>query len=174
MAINIYNIRLHLPMRHVQLKASETRKAFQGLIHGLPCRRLRFTNSSDSFTNLEFRIYEIYYDFLLNWQTEKNKLFWSNKKFVFFFNCTNWEKLVKQIGENIWWIRYLLSTRRRKISLDSCVFWGSDHYYYVFQSLLHKVLAPVCRWRAMGRGGDLGRAGVHLFQIAKTAENKFN
>ena len=62
-------------MRHVQLKASETRKAFQGLIHGLPCRRLRFTNSSDSFTNLEFRIYEIYYDFLLNWQIEKNKLF---------------------------------------------------------------------------------------------------
>ena len=27
-------------------------------------------------------------------------------KFVFFFNFSNWEKFVKQIGEIIWWIHY--------------------------------------------------------------------
>ena len=32
-------------------------------------------------------------------KTEKN-LFWTNKKFVFFFNCSNWEKFVEEIGEN--------------------------------------------------------------------------
>ena len=31
-------------------------------------------------------------------------------KFVFFFNCSNlWKKVVKQIGENIWWIRCMLN-----------------------------------------------------------------
>ena len=53
----------------------------------------------------------IYYDFFFNWQTEKKHLFWTNKKFVFFFNSSSWEKIcgkkfVKQIGEIIWWIRY--------------------------------------------------------------------
>ena len=36
---------------------------------------------------------------------------WTNEEIVFFFNCSNREKfvekIVKQIGENIWWIRYL-------------------------------------------------------------------
>ena len=36
----------------------------------------------------------------------KKNTFWTIKKFVFFFNSTNWENFVKQIGENIWWIRY--------------------------------------------------------------------
>ena len=40
----------------------------------------------------------------------KKSLFWTNEKFVFSFNCPNWErfveKFVKQIGENIWWIPY--------------------------------------------------------------------
>ena len=62
------------------------------------------TNSSDSFTNLEFPIYNFFNEYLLsllwflfqlaNWG--KN-LFWTNKKFVFFLNCSNWEKFVKQI-----------------------------------------------------------------------------
>ena len=69
-------------------------------------------NSSDSFTNLEYRIYDFFNKKLLwfifqlaNWE---KKLLWTDKKF--FFNGSNWEKIVekfvKQIGENIWWIRY--------------------------------------------------------------------
>ena len=52
----------------------------------------------------EFRIYDflanIYYDFFLNWQNEKNKMFWTNKKFVFLFNWSNWQKFEEKIGEN--------------------------------------------------------------------------
>ena len=57
------------------------------------CTCNKFTNSLDSFTDLEFRIYvfltNIYDDFFFNWQTVK-KLFWTNKKFLslvfFLFN----------------------------------------------------------------------------------------
>ena len=38
----------------------------------------------------------------------KRNLFWTNKKFLFFFNCSNWEIFVEKIGESIWWIRYLI------------------------------------------------------------------
>ena len=63
------------------------------------------TNSSDVFTNLEIRIYElnICYDFFFNLQTEKKILFWTNQNFVFFFNCSSWEKFVEKIGEADWW-----------------------------------------------------------------------
>ena len=33
----------------------------------------------------------------------RKRLFWTNNKFVFFFNCTNWEKFVDKIGETNWW-----------------------------------------------------------------------
>ena len=31
------------------------------------------------------------------------KPFWTNKKFVFFFNCSNWEKFVKKFRDTNWW-----------------------------------------------------------------------
>ena len=43
------------------------------------------------------RIFVMIYFF--NWQTETKSLFWTDKKFVFFFNCSNWEKLVKASDE---------------------------------------------------------------------------
>jgi len=47
----------------------------------------------------------ICYNFFFNWRTEKKKLFWTNKKFVFFSTAqtekNSWTKLGKQIGENI-------------------------------------------------------------------------
>ena len=67
------------------------------------------TNSSDGFTNLKFQTPHFFNDYLswflfphANW--EKKNWFWTNKKCVYFFNCSKWEKFVKQIGENIWWI----------------------------------------------------------------------
>ena len=57
-----------------------------------------------SFTNLEFRTHKfslnICYDFFFQLAKWK-KLFWTYKNFVFFFNCSNGEKLANQIGENI-------------------------------------------------------------------------
>ena len=50
--------------------------------------------------NLRTFLTNIYYDFFFNWQTETKHLFWTNKKFVFFFkrrkNCgkKSWNKLV--------------------------------------------------------------------------------
>ena len=59
--------------------------------------------------NLRIFIMNFCYQFFFIWQTEKKELFWADKKFVFFFIGSNWEKfvekLVEQIGENIWWIR---------------------------------------------------------------------
>ena len=52
--------------------------------------------SNSESTNL---LTNICYDFLLKWQTEKKLCFWTNKKFVFFFKCSNWEK----IRETNWW-----------------------------------------------------------------------
>ena len=56
-----------------------------------------------------FFLTDICYDFLFFsciWQTEKKNMFRTNKKSGFFFNCSNWEKLVEkllnQIGENVW------------------------------------------------------------------------
>ena len=37
-----------------------------------------------------------FYDLLFNWQ----KMFWTNKKFVFFINCSNWEKFVDKNSLN--------------------------------------------------------------------------
>ena len=66
----------------------------------------------------------ICYDFFLNWQTEK-KLFWTNKKFVFFFNyvLTQTEKnFVDRIGESNWGRRLmnsLLDKRKNNYILTS-------------------------------------------------------
>ena len=51
--------------------------------------------------------YNSWHVFFFNWQTVK-KLFWSDKKFVFFFNCSNWEKFVDKISETNWG-KYLLN-----------------------------------------------------------------
>ena len=65
-------------------------------------------NSSDSFPNFEFRIYKFLKPILspffqlANWE---KKTVLDNKKFVFFFKFSNWEK----IGEIIWWNRYFSS-----------------------------------------------------------------
>ena len=58
--------------------------------------------------NLRKFLTNICYDFqLANW--DKKILFWTNKKFVFFFNCSNWEKFVEKIGETNWWT-YLMNS----------------------------------------------------------------
>ena len=36
--------------------------------------------------------------FFVGPKSRKN-LFWTNKKFVFFFNCPNWEKFMEKLGE---------------------------------------------------------------------------
>ena len=35
-----------------------------------------------------------------SYSTENKKLFWTNKKFVFVFDCSNWEKFEEKIWEN--------------------------------------------------------------------------
>ena len=57
--------------------------------------------------NLRKNLNECLLWFLFNWQTEKKLLFGTSKKFLFFFNFSNWDKFVDKIGENIRWIRYL-------------------------------------------------------------------
>ena len=89
------------------------------IYHSLQKKRERaeVTNSSDVFTNLEFRIYEFFLPTFImisisTGKLRKKNMVWTNKKFFFFFNGSNWEKFVEkfveQIGENIWWNRYFL------------------------------------------------------------------
>ena len=52
--------------------------------------------SLDSFTNLEFRIYEFFNEYLYSTANRKNAV-WDQKKIVSFFNC---EEFMTQIGGN--------------------------------------------------------------------------
>ena len=63
------------------------------------------TDSSYSFTNIEFRIYDFFNQYLLWFLFWEKNLFCTKKNFVFLSNCSNWENFMKQIGGNIWWIR---------------------------------------------------------------------
>ena len=54
----------------------------------------RLMNSTDSFTNLEFLT-----NICIFFANEKTKLFWTNKEFILFFNCSKWEK---NRGQNRW------------------------------------------------------------------------
>ena len=60
---------------------------------------------------------------LANWD-----FFLTNKKFVFFFNCSNWERFVDKIGETNWW-KHLMNSlcmydvwRMRTHWIKSCIF----------------------------------------------------
>ena len=44
----------------------------------------------------------------------KKNLFWTNKKFVFFFNYWNWEKFVENIGETNWW-KHLMNSLQKNL-----------------------------------------------------------
>ena len=61
------------------------------------------TNLSDSLTNFKFWINDFSYNFFFNWQTETKQPVLNNNKFIFFFNCSNWEKFMEKIHETNWW-----------------------------------------------------------------------
>ena len=95
-------------------------------------------NSSNGLTNLGFEsiifsrnTYLLW--FFFNWQAEKTNQFWP-KKFVFFCNCSNWEKLVKQIGENISWIHNFYYKKKKKLKNFMKMLWlikkKSSHVIY--------------------------------------------
>ena len=48
-----------------------------------------YQTTKQRIPNLRICLTNIYYDFFFNWQTEKKQLFRTNKKFVFFFDCSN-------------------------------------------------------------------------------------
>ena len=82
-----------------------------------------------SICDLRFTIYEsrfllknIYYDFCFNWQTEEKILFWTRKKFVFYFNCSNWEKFVEKISETNLWKHLMSSLLRMENTSDTNAF----------------------------------------------------
>ena len=57
-----------------------------------------------------WREQDIDHDFICNRQSEKKHLFWSNRKFVFFFQLLNLRKIrEKKIGETNWWT-YLMNS----------------------------------------------------------------
>ena len=55
---------------------------------------------------------------MISFSTDKlrKKKFGTNKKFAFFFNCSNWEKFVDEVGETNWW----------KHPMNSLIEWVSE------------------------------------------------
>ena len=81
----------------------------------------KVTNSSNGFTNLEFQIYEIFsWIFVMIYSSTaklRKIMYFGPIRSLFSFSTEKnvWKKLVKQIGENIWWICY-------RIRLFLCIF----------------------------------------------------
>ena len=67
----------------------------------------KVTNSSNGFTNLEFRIYEFFSWMFVMISSSTGKLrknvVLTNKKLIFFFNYSNWVNFVEKISETNWW-----------------------------------------------------------------------
>ena len=98
-----------------------------------------------------FKSMNIYYDIFFNWQTEKKKLFWTNKKFVFFFLLLK----QKKIGENIQWIvigpvvhaAYKLFLERCNRSLIILRFYFLISIFQLGYHTLGSAYTPVAIWR---------------------------
>ena len=83
--------------------------------------------------NLRIFITNICYYFFFNWPADKKNPFRTNKKFVFFFNCSNWEKFNEKIRETNRWKQLMNSLDVLKMSLILCKKGEKNciHYWYV-------------------------------------------
>ena len=79
---------------------------------------------------------------LANWG---KKLFLTKKKFIFFFNCSNWENLVETIRETNWWQHLMKSTKSQSKKIDLGLL--SSAIEFSFRRILTAVVA--CFWTAI-------------------------
>ena len=97
------------------------------------------TNSSDSFTNLEFRIKEFVQRIFVMISFSTDKLRKKNSFGTIFFQLLHkLRELGKQIGANIWWIHYM----RRK-NLISKINWFFFRFVPIVYIWLKKLLQTV-------------------------------
>ena len=75
---------------------------------------------------------------LANWE---KKLFWTKKKFVFYFNCSSWKKIMEKISETNWWKHLMnsllvVSTAQTAFSDDLHILrvFVTDYFWKVRQS----------------------------------------
>ena len=89
------------------------------------------TNSSDSFTNLKFRIYKKNTNscYFLTVKLSKKPVLDQFKKFGLFFNCSSWEKFVEKISEINWW-KYLMNSLL-KWEFSICHTWKEESSSYM-------------------------------------------
>ena len=73
------------------------------------------------FPSLDIAIFVVLQlnDYFFNWQTEKEKLLWTNKKSVLFFNCSNWEKFVDKIREKDRW-KHMMNLLFMYLAMKMC------------------------------------------------------
>ena len=82
-------------------------------------RTILFVTSIHQTTNLVCPNFLSFSKLFIGPKLRKN-LSWTNKKFVFFFNCSSWENFVEKIGENkIHGLGGLLSRTRYSILIFS-------------------------------------------------------
>ena len=78
-----------------------------------------FWTNQNCFGHIEGQVIRIFYKIfiMISFSTGKLRkpLFLANKKFVFFFNCSNWEKFEGKIGENKIWRSMFWSHELAKI-----------------------------------------------------------
>ena len=95
---------------------------------------------------------------LVNW--EKKTVFMTNKKFVSFFNGSNWEKFVEKIRETNWWKHLMNSLQNRKFTFYILIQYVSNYkidkliqqlnmnlHEFVYQFVLHAYVSGVLAWR---------------------------
>ena len=69
----------------------------------------------------------------------RKKMFWTNQKFVFFFNYSNWEKFVDKIGESNWWKYRMNSIQiflKRSVRLWYGILFSSKLSHWFFASFV--------------------------------------
>ena len=71
--------------------------------------------SSDNFTDLKFRIYKFF---------KKYQLIF----FAFFFNCSNWKRVMEEILETNWW-KYLMDGIQKVGKVMGCLVSFSKQWY---------------------------------------------
>ena len=131
------------------------------------------TNSSDGFTNLEFRIYfltNICNDLFINLQTEKK-----TARFSFTMAQTEinlWTRIVKQIAENIWWIHYLVQVSFNCIKNFQFLLSSSSSNRLHWISLLYKeksILQINCTY-CLEPGCNRGAIGMQEIAAFRTPD----
>ena len=109
---------------------------------------------------------------LLIGQKIRKKTFWTNRKFVFFFNYLNWEKFVEKLGKTrfvVWWFdimnNIMASTLRHRNRLrigNFSLHWPSDTDFRSLRALCSQPSTKKVKWIKVALSENVFHVGFNL------------